>query len=155
MSYALPILIVSMVIPAFFALGQRGFVPFGWWQIALRVLMVLLLLGAAVDHFFSPQLFVSIIPPVFPDRYALVVLSGAFEAAGAIGLLLKAVRRPSALCLALLMVAVFPANIYVAGRAAGGLQMPGVAARSAMQMVFILLILLAGWGIPVSVRRKR
>jgi hypothetical protein len=33
--------------------------------------------------------------------------------------------------------------------------MPGVAARSAMQMVFILLILLAGWGIPVSVRRKR
>jgi uncharacterized membrane protein len=154
MRYALPILVVAMVIPAFFALGQRGFNSFGRWQQALRVLMVLLLLGAAASHFLQPQLFASIIPPIFPFRYVLAVLSGVFEAAGAIGLLLAAARRPAALCLAVLMVAVFPANIYVAGRAIGEVPMPGVGLRAAMQMIFIVLILLAGWGMPVSRKRR-
>jgi uncharacterized membrane protein len=154
MHYALPLVVVAMVIPAFFALGQRGFASFGRWQWVLRVLMALLLLGAALEHFLRPQLFASIIPPVFPFRYVLAVVSGVFEAAGAIGLLLEGARRPAALCTAVLMVAVFPANIYVAGRATGGLDMPGVEVRSAMQMVFIVLILLAGWGIPVTGKRR-
>jgi uncharacterized membrane protein len=154
MRYALPILVVAMVIPAFFALGQRGFASFGRWQKALAVLMALLLLGAAMEHFLRPELFEAIIPPVFPFRGALVLASGFCEAAGAIGLLLKTTQRPAALCIALLMVAVFPANIYVAGRAMGELQMPGVMARGAMQMIFILLVLLAGWGIPVLRKRR-
>jgi uncharacterized membrane protein len=154
MHYALPLLIVAMVIPAFFALGQRGFAAFGRWQLMLRWLMALLLLGAAMEHLLHPEVFAAIIPPIFPFRYGLAVVSGVFEAAGAVGLLLEAPRRVASLCLAVLMVAVFPANIYVAGRAVGGLYMPCIALRSAMQMVFIALILLAGWGIPVSVRRR-
>jgi uncharacterized membrane protein len=155
MHYALPILVVALVIPAFFALGQRGFAAFGRWQQALRVLLALMLLGAAMEHFLHPDLFAAIIPPVFPFPHLLAIGTGFLETAGAIGLLPASTRRSAALCLALLMVAVFPANIYVAGQTTGGLQMPGVLVRGGMQMVFIALILLAGWGIPQAVRRKR
>jgi uncharacterized membrane protein len=154
MRYALPILVVALVIPAFFALGQRGFAAFGRWQQGLRLLLALMLLGAAMEHFLHPDLFASIIPPAFPYPHHLAIISGVFEAAGAIGLLLPATARAASLCLAFLMVAIFPANIYVAGRAAGSLQMPVVPIRAAMQMVFIALILLAGWGIP-RIKRER
>ena len=154
MRYALPILVVALVIPAFFALGQRGFAAFGRWQQALRLLLVLMLLGAAMEHFLHPDLFASIIPPLFPYPRQLAIVTGFFEVAGAIGLLFAPTRRWAALCLALLMVAVFPANIYVAGRSTGSLRMPDVGLRGAMQMVFIALILLAGWGIPRTTKRK-
>jgi len=154
MRYALPILVVALVIPAFFALGQRGFAAFGRWQQALRLLLALMLLGAAMEHLLHPDVFASIIPPVFPYPHQLAILSGVFEAVGAIGLLLPATTRAASLCLALLMVAVFPANIYVAGRTTGSLQMPVVPIRAAMQMIFMALILLAGWGLPRMKKTK-
>ena len=49
---------------------------------------------------------------------------------------------------ALLMIAVFPANVYAANKYVGGLHMPGVPVRLAMQVVYILLLLMAGWGVP-------
>jgi uncharacterized membrane protein len=154
MHYALPIFIVALTIPAFFLLGRGGFASFGWLQWGLRIVLALMLLGAALEHFLQPEVFAAIIPPVFPYRYALAVLSGASEAAGAIGLFMAPVRRTAALCLAALMVAIFPANIYIAGHTVGLLHMPGVTLRGAMQIVFIALILLAGWGWPRLRERK-
>jgi uncharacterized membrane protein len=70
------------------------------------------------------------------------------EAAGAIGLFIQNARRTASVCLAFLMVAVFPVNIYIAGNTIGGLHMPGIGARTAMQAIYIALILLVAWGIP-------
>jgi uncharacterized membrane protein len=50
--------------------------------------------------------------------------------------------------IALLMIAVFPANIYAAGQTAHGLRMHAVAPRLLLQVVYILLVLMAGWGRP-------
>ena len=50
--------------------------------------------------------------------------------------------------LALLMIAVFPANVYMAHYNVGGLHMPSVPARTAMQVIYITLLLMVGWGIP-------
>jgi uncharacterized membrane protein len=57
-------------------------------------------------------------------------------------------RRKASVALALLMVAVFPANIYIAGKVVDGIRMPGISSRTAMQFVYILLLLISGWGTP-------
>jgi hypothetical protein len=42
--------------------------------------------------------------------------------------------------------------VYAAGQYVGGLHMPSVPVRLAMQIIYIALLLMAGWGLP---RRKR
>jgi uncharacterized membrane protein len=61
-----------------------------------------------------PRLYVRIVPPVFPQAKALVLISGGAELLGGIGLLIPRLRRAAAYGLALLLIAVFPANIYMA-----------------------------------------
>lgn len=53
-------------------------------------------------------------PPFLPWPGALVAISGVAEILGAIGLLLPPLQRPAAYGLAVLLVAIFPANIYMA-----------------------------------------
>jgi uncharacterized membrane protein len=65
-------------------------------------------------HFLFPEPYLRIIPPALPWPKALLRISGAAEILGGAGLLLPAFRRPAAYGLALLLVAVFPANIYMA-----------------------------------------
>ncbi len=57
-------------------------------------------------------------PPALPAPRLLVLLSGAAEVAGGLGLLLPATRRGAAWGLLALLVAVFPANVYMLGLAA-------------------------------------
>jgi uncharacterized membrane protein len=63
-------------------------------------------------------------------------------------------RRAAALCIAVMMVAVFPANIYAAGKVVDGLQFPSVPVRLSMQIVYIALVLLAGFGLPKGATRR-
>ncbi len=65
-------------------------------------------------HFATPDRFVAMIPPPLPAPLLLVYISGACELLGAAGLLLRRLRRWAGWGLAALLVAVFPANIYVA-----------------------------------------
>jgi uncharacterized membrane protein len=65
-------------------------------------------------HFSYPAPYVRIIPPFLPWPKMLVQVSGGAEILGGLGLLLKRFRRLAACGLASLLVAVFPANIYMA-----------------------------------------
>jgi uncharacterized membrane protein len=65
-------------------------------------------------HFAIPDTFARIVPPMFPRPKLLVLISGGAEILGGIGLLTSRFRRPAAYGLAILLVAVFPANIYMA-----------------------------------------
>lgn len=80
---------------------------------------------AGVMHFVVPELYVQIIPPVLPAALALVYLSGLAEIAVGVGVLLPPTRRYAAWGTVAMLVAIFPANIYMAtsGVAIGG--MPG------------------------------
>jgi len=69
---------------------------------------------AGVLHFVVPELYVQIVPPVFPAALALVYLSGLAEIAVGIGLLLPRTRRYGAWATVALLVAIFPANVYMA-----------------------------------------
>jgi uncharacterized membrane protein len=65
-------------------------------------------------HLFHSNPYVRIIPPFLPWPRMLVWISGVAELAGGVGLLLRRYRRWAAYWLALLLVVVFPANIYMA-----------------------------------------
>jgi uncharacterized membrane protein len=64
---------------------------------------------------------------------------------GVIGLLLPMTARTACTCLALLLVAMFPANAHAARQhlSIAGRPVPGLAVRTAIQIVF-LSVLIAG-----------
>jgi uncharacterized membrane protein len=146
MVYLITTATLIATVAAFFLWARRGLSPFGWLQWALRVIAVLPLLASGVLHFTRTALMASIIPPSFAGRPQLVLLTGVFELAGAVGLLLPPFTRVASACLAVLMIVIFPANVFAAGQTVGGLHMPSVPIRLSMQVAYILLLLIAGWG---------
>ena len=79
-----------------------------------RALGPALLFGAAgVLHFIAPAFFDQIVPPWVPNARMATLLSGFFEIAGAVGLLVPRTRRLAGMGLIALLVAVFPANVYM------------------------------------------
>lgn len=70
--------------------------------------------GAGVLHFVKPRMFEAIVPPSLPSPRALVLISGVAEVLGGAGLLIPALRPWAGWGLAVLLVAVFPANLYMA-----------------------------------------
>lgn len=61
-------------------------------------------------HFVIPDSYVRIMPGWLPAHRALVLVSGACEIAGGIGLLIPILRRWAGMGLVLLLLAVWPAN---------------------------------------------
>jgi uncharacterized membrane protein len=80
----------------------------------LRYLMGLLYVIAGVTHFRAPDTFERVVPPQLPAPRTLVYLSGVAEILLGVGVLFKRTRRESAFGLIALLVAVFPANVYMA-----------------------------------------
>jgi uncharacterized membrane protein len=70
--------------------------------------------AAGFLHFFRPDPYMRIMPPYIPWHRAMVYISGAAEIAGGIGLLIPSLRRPAAWGVVALLIAVFPANLYMA-----------------------------------------
>lgn len=57
---------------------------------------------------------VAMVPPAVPSAGPVVYVTGVLEVAGALGLLFTATRRVSGIGLALLFVAMLPANVHAA-----------------------------------------
>lgn len=83
-------------------------------KLALKILLAAIMVFAGVMHFVSPGPFVKIVPRYLPSPLALVYVSGFFEIAGGLGLLVPATSRVAAWGLIALYIAVFPANINMA-----------------------------------------
>ncbi|MEO5798085.1 MAG: DoxX family protein [Gemmatimonadales bacterium] len=76
--------------------------------------LALFYIAAGVNHFVHQDFYVRIMPPYLPAHLALVYLSGVFEALGGIGVLIPRVRSLAGWGIVLLLIAVFPANLYMA-----------------------------------------
>ena len=118
----------------------------------LRVLAAIFFIVAGTFHFLRPELYLQIVPPYFPSPALLVAISGVAEIAGGIGLLISPLRYAAGWGLIALLIAVFPANIYM-------LQHPGnfqvatwiLWARLPFQGVFILWV----WFVAIRRPHKR
>ena len=79
-----------------------------------RYVLALLFVLAGIWHFVHPATYLAIMPPQLPQPTALVYVSGVFEMLGGLGLLVRRTRRMAGWGLLALLVAVFPANVYMA-----------------------------------------
>jgi uncharacterized membrane protein len=82
-------------------------------RIFLLSAISLLFITTGLFHLLNPRPFVEIVPSYLPAPEWLVAISGIFEIAGGIGLLVRQTRRLAAIGLILLLVAVVPANIHM------------------------------------------
>ena len=80
----------------------------------LKFLLGIAFILAGVNHFLKPDFYLKMMPPVFPWHLFLVYLSGIFEIALGILLLIPKYTSLAAWGLIALLIAVFPANIYMA-----------------------------------------
>ncbi len=72
---------------------------------------------AGVMHFVIPGAYLGVMPPWLPHPRALILLSGACEVAGGLGLLHPRTRRAAGWGLVLLLLAVWPANFQMLSNA--------------------------------------
>jgi uncharacterized membrane protein len=78
------------------------------------VIMSVFYVSVGISHFTNPFLYLQIIPPVLPYKLALVYISGFFEILFGTMLIYKKTRFLAGWGLIILLVAVYPANIYLA-----------------------------------------
>ena len=83
-------------------------------KMPLLYLMSFLYIFVGFQHLMNPAGFVAIIPPELPNPEWLNVISGLFEITLGVFILEKRVRFLAAWGLIALLIAVFPANLYVA-----------------------------------------
>ena len=81
-------------------------------MIALYV-MAILYIFAGIYHFVKPEFYMKMMPPYVPAHKLMVDLSGIAEIVLGIGLFFVPTRPWAAIGIMLLLVAVFPANIYM------------------------------------------
>ena len=78
------------------------------------VIMACFYIKVGIDHFIKPEWFLQIYPPFLPFGLAAVYISGFFEVLFGIMLLIPKTRYYAGWGLIALLIAVFPANIYLA-----------------------------------------
>jgi uncharacterized membrane protein len=86
------------------------------WPRAVAIGLAAMFVMTGVAHFVNPLRgdMIAIVPPRLPAPAVLVTVTGVLELAGALGLLYPPTRVAAAVCLFLLMLAMFPANVYAA-----------------------------------------
>ena len=108
---------------------------------ALRVGLALMFLLTGAAHFGPGRRahLIAMVPPGLPRPDLLVTVTGVLELLGAAGLLLPATARAAAAGLALLMLAMFPANVFAArhGVPLGGRPPMPLVPRTVLQVIFV------------------
>jgi uncharacterized membrane protein len=78
-----------------------------------RAVMGLFYVMAGVGHFVATRVYMSVMPGYLPAHRGLVVLSGAAEIAGGLGVMIPQTRRAAAWGIVALLVCVMPANVWM------------------------------------------
>lgn len=135
-----PLIVLVVVTLAARGVGALGVEYVGSWSAAVAVGLAAMFTVTASSHGVQPRRdgLIAIVPTWVPRPALVVTVSGALELLGAIGLILPPTRTVAALCLAALLVAMFPANI----RAARGVDHPAaprtpLPLRTVLQAVFV------------------
>ena len=124
-------------------LGALGVKRLSSWREAGRIALVIMFLFTGFSHFSSLKHdFAAMIPEPLPNDLWVIYLSGVFEIAGAVGLLIPRTRRLAGICLVLLLVAMFPAhvNAIINEIPLGGNAPTPLWVRAPMQLLYIGMV---------------
>ena len=105
------------------------------------IIMSLFYISVGLNHFTQPYWFLQIVPPYLPYRLELVYISGFLEIILGVMLLIPSARFYAGWGLIILLLAVYPANIYLAQTNGAAMNTTPLIAwgRLPFQFVFIVL----------------
>jgi uncharacterized membrane protein len=110
--------VVSLVLGTLAArlIGWLGVDYVDSWPQAVAVGPAVMFVMTGVAHFVPAMRrdMIAIVPPRLPAAGLLVTITGVLELVGAAGMLYPPTRVAAAVCLFVLMLVMFPANIYAA-----------------------------------------
>ncbi len=66
--------------------------PYGWWPKLVLFGLAAFFINVGVDHFVNPGFYLGIMPPALPLHLEAVYISGFFEIAGGVGVLIPRLR---------------------------------------------------------------
>ncbi len=144
----IPLFVLAGVFILCRVLGWAGIEFLSVWQDCLRVAVAAMFLLTASAHWGKRRVdLIRMVPPAFSRPEMLVTLTGIAEIAGAMGMLWPPLVKAASAGLAVLLVAMFPANIYAARHrlTIDGRKVPGVAVRTVLQIIFLIAVVAAGW----------
>ena len=95
-------------------LSEALHIKASWYRLLLLLALSLFFINVGVDHFINPDFYLNIMPDYLPFHAEAVYLSGFFEILGGIVVLVPKLRALARWGLISLLIAVFPANIYMA-----------------------------------------
>jgi len=127
----------------FRGIGALGVAAFATWQHSACYALAVMFVFTGIAHFNKMKNdLVRMVPAAFPRRLLLVYVTGVLEFAGAAGLILPRLRSLAGVCLIVLLILLFPANVNaaikqttLAGKPATPLWL-----RAPMQVLFIGLL---------------
>lgn len=141
------LLIVSFLI--FRLIGFLGLSCFDDWETSLRMAVALMFIFTATAHWGKrrPDL-IKMVPPALPNPEFIVTITGILEIVGAIGLLIPITSSIASIGLVFLLIVMFPANIRAARKGAtiGGRPSTPLIPRTILQIIFLIAVILAGFG---------
>ena len=105
------------------------------------IIMSLFYISVGINHFTKPYWFLQIVPPYLPYKLKLVYISGFLEIILGVMLLIPSARFYAGWGLIILLIAVYPANIYLAQTNGAAMNTTPLIAwgRLPFQLVFISL----------------
>ena len=119
-------------------------------------LLALFFFVAGITHFTQDEAYAGIVPPLLPFPFIIVWVTGIMELFFAVGLAIKKFRKISGFWLAPFLLAVLPANIYMAmyNIPLGDMESSSTAlwVRVALQFPLIALILWASGNFDKKLR---
>jgi uncharacterized membrane protein len=143
----IPLIVLLLSFTVLRGAGLLGVTALNSADLPLRIALCLMFLLTASAHWGKGRAdLIQMVPSVFPNPATLVSISGVLEILGAVGLLIPGTARWAAVCLAILLVALFPANVRAARQHLTilGRPVPGLFVRGIMQIIFVgALVLVA------------
>jgi uncharacterized membrane protein len=143
--------IVSLVLGTLAArfIGWLGVDYVDSWPQAVALGLAVMFVMTGVAHFVPAMRrdMIAIVPPRLPAPELLVTITGVLELLGAAGLLYPPTRVAAAVCLFVLMLVMFPANVYAARMPNPPKSMTSrLDVRTAEEIVFLGAAVMVGLG---------
>jgi uncharacterized membrane protein len=107
------ILLISLVVLR--GVGYLGVRRLSSWRMAGLFAVAIMFLFTGATHFTSMKHdYAAMLPGPLSGNLGIIYLTGALQIVGAVGLLVPRTRRLAGVCLVLLLLAMFPGNVYAA-----------------------------------------